>query len=183
MCGHGTLATAAILWTEFENINKELYFNTMSGTLKATKTTSVDGTLFTIDLPTSECERASKDDFAELIKLVVGSSDISDYQYCSASNRLLICLPDGTTRTQLESLPLPNFTKLLALRQNEVKGIIVTVKSSDKGYDFYSRYYAPWWGNNEDHVTGMSINYNNYLSYYYAYSINVNDTFILRYFS
>lgn len=38
-----------------------------------------------------------------------------------------------------------------------IKGIIVTVSAgSDKEYDFFSRYFAPWNGIPEDPVTGSA---------------------------
>ncbi len=37
----------------------------------------------------------------------------------------------------------------------EVKGLIVT-SPGDQRYDFYSRYFAPWVGINEDPVTGSA---------------------------
>ncbi|MEQ9413568.1 MAG: PhzF family phenazine biosynthesis protein, partial [Cyclobacteriaceae bacterium] len=33
-------------------------------------------------------------------------------------------------------------------------GVLVTAKSDDQQYDFYSRYFWPWSGTNEDPVTG-----------------------------
>jgi len=48
-----------------------------------------------------------------------------------------------------------------ALLKNEstgkLKGVIVTMKGAptiQPGYDFYSRYFAPWFGIPEDPVTG-----------------------------
>lgn len=44
-------------------------------------------------------------------------------------------------------------------KTGKVKGLILTVKgnSSGKGYDFYSRYFAPWYGVLEDPVCGMCL--------------------------
>lgn len=36
-----------------------------------------------------------------------------------------------------------------------VKGVIITLRAKD-GYDFYSRYFAPWVGIPEDPVTGSA---------------------------
>lgn len=61
-------------------------------------------------------------------------------------------------RSFLESLkvntePLPGIEKT-----GKVKGLILTVKGESGGqttpYDFYSRYFAPWFGVPEDPVTG-----------------------------
>ena len=154
MCGHGTLSAAEVLWSICHNSNTELTFNTLSGELKATHNTD-NGTV-SIDLPASPCSKAL--DHCELItNAIVGDlqNAIVDCQYSSSAKRLLIRLSDSVTRDQLESLT-PNPQSLLAIKQDSVKGVIVTVKSTDDSrYDFLSRYFAPWWGNHEDHVTGL----------------------------
>ena len=48
---------------------------------------------------------------------------------------------------------------MMGINQNTVKGIIVTLKANEGaeescGYDFFSRYFTPWYGNPEDYVTG-----------------------------
>ncbi|KAF0043315.1 hypothetical protein F2P81_004652 [Scophthalmus maximus] len=41
-------------------------------------------------------------------------------------------------------------------RSGRVKGLILTMKDCQPGYDFYSRYFAPWNGIPEDPVTGSA---------------------------
>ena len=154
MCGHGTLAAADIIWEIFNNSNAELSFSTLSGTLKATHN-ELDPTV-SINLPISPCQSQNPQDFMELIKLTTDDLGISDCQYSSSAFRLLLRLTDGITRSKLESLK-PDIQSLLAVEQSKVKGLIVTVKSNEEEYDFYSRYFAPWWGNPEDPVTGETI--------------------------
>ncbi|NOT93877.1 PhzF family phenazine biosynthesis protein [Ferruginibacter sp.] len=49
----------------------------------------------------------------------------------------------------------PDFAK--ALQTNDaIKELVVTSKSEDKEYDFYSRCFCPWIGINEDPVTGAA---------------------------
>jgi len=47
----------------------------------------------------------------------------------------------------------PDYQKLLE-SSKDIKEVVVTVKSKDEKYDFYSRCFAPWLGINEDPVTG-----------------------------
>ena len=37
-----------------------------------------------------------------------------------------------------------------------IKQVVVTAKSQDTDYDFYSRSFCPWFGVDEDQVTGAS---------------------------
>ncbi len=69
---------------------------------------------------------------------------------------LVIRLDDAITRLQLEALR-PDMSELVeaAGAGGDVRGIIVTAKGSG-GYDFFSRFFAPWCGIPEDHVTGSA---------------------------
>lgn len=59
----------------------------------------------------------------------------------------------------LEELKVNAQRFLSAEKTGKVKGLILTVKgnSSGKGHDFYSRYFAPWYGVLEDPVTSMCL--------------------------
>ena len=47
----------------------------------------------------------------------------------------------------------PDFARLAKI---EVRGVIVTARSSSPNYDFVSRFFAPWAGIDEDPVTGSA---------------------------
>jgi PhzF family phenazine biosynthesis protein len=47
----------------------------------------------------------------------------------------------------------PDFARLAKI---EVRGVIVTARSSSPDYDFVSRFFAPWAGIEEDPVTGSA---------------------------
>lgn len=47
----------------------------------------------------------------------------------------------------------PNFD---ILRTQVQAAIIITARAESSSYDFVSRYFAPWWGIDEDPVTGVS---------------------------
>ncbi len=48
---------------------------------------------------------------------------------------------------------MPDFARLTKV---EVRGVIVTARSSSSDYDFVSRFFAPWAGIDEDPVTGSA---------------------------
>lgn len=48
----------------------------------------------------------------------------------------------------------PDFDRMLAVENVDLNGIIVTVASNSGRVDFYSRYFSPWLGVNDDPVTG-----------------------------
>lgn len=59
----------------------------------------------------------------------------------------------------LEELQVSAQRFLSAEKTGKVKGLILTLKGDSsgkhKGHDFYSRYFAPWYGILEDPVTGV----------------------------
>lgn len=63
----------------------------------------------------------------------------------------------------LEKLQVNAQQFLSAEKTGKVKGLILTLKGNssgkDKGRDFYSRYFAPWYGVLEDPVTGMYLHH------------------------
>lgn len=62
-------------------------------------------------------------------------------------------------RSDLEKLKVNAQELLLAEKTGKIKGLIVTLKGNchekRESYDFYSRYFAPWYGVAEDPVTGV----------------------------
>ena len=156
MCGHGTLATANVLFKYFKNPNTEICFSTLSGQLKAIRDLTSDS--ISLDFPLASPIKQDLAEYKDIIAGTVGSDlHVTDCLFSPKTRKLLIRLSDSVTRDQLESLT-PNPQSLLAIKQDSVKGVIVTVKSTDDSrYDFLSRYFAPWVGIPEDPVTGNSI--------------------------
>jgi PhzF family phenazine biosynthesis protein len=153
LCGHATLATAAVLFEVFKNTNDVISFNTLSGELKAIRN-KFDNSI-SLDFPLAQTIIENTKESDEIIKETVGSLNVSECHYSPKTKKLLIRLSDDVTRAQLESLA-PDTHSLLEIQQEKVKGVIVTVKSHDGQYDFLSRYFAPWVGINEDPVTGSA---------------------------
>ena len=145
LCGHATLATAAVLFFDIEVLASEIAFETKSGRLTAKR--EGDGVL--LDFPSYET--VSVDPNRKLLA-AVGVSDFKDAQFSEKTRDLLIRLPNEEILENLE----PDFERMKSIQTKEdIKGVIVTSKGRSP-YDFVSRYFAPWLGINEDPVTGAA---------------------------
>ncbi|XP_078461996.1 phenazine biosynthesis-like domain-containing protein [Lampetra fluviatilis] len=156
LCGHATLATAAILHS-LGNTNARLAFHTLSGELAACH----EGDHIALDLPLNPTEPLQdKDEFKTLIQVAVGEMSVQDVRYSPGTCKLLIRLSDVYTRQDLERMPIDPGSLLRVERASgspDVMGVIVTLRGcGGDRIDFYSRYFAPWVGINEDPVTGSA---------------------------
>ncbi|XP_052263553.1 phenazine biosynthesis-like domain-containing protein isoform X2 [Dreissena polymorpha] len=89
---------------------------------------------------------------------ICGLEHVSDVQYSRTTRKLLVRLKDELTRDFLEGLaPDPRALQASDI-SGDVMGVIVTLKGhpDEHGYDFFSRYFAPWNGIPEDPVTGSA---------------------------
>lgn len=140
LCGHATLASAHVLWTEGRvPPDRTISFHTNSGLLKAVHRSDLIELDFPSDSPSPvspptdllpalgvSAEYIGKGKFDFLVE--VGSEEI------------------------VRSIS-PDFARLAEI---EVRGVVVTARSSSPKYDFVSRFFAPWAGVNEDPVTGSA---------------------------
>ncbi|XP_067155601.1 phenazine biosynthesis-like domain-containing protein isoform X1 [Apteryx mantelli] len=184
LCGHATLAAAAVLFHIQKNTNSVLTFVTLSGELKARQVEDH----IVLDLPlyltypqvfqeVEELIKNMRSDYcnsengvlqnaaAQLWSLTdwnaaIGDMIVQDLCYSPDTKKLLVRLSDAYERSVLEELQVSAQNFLSAEKTGKVKGLILTLKgdSSGKheGYDFYSRYFAPWVGVLEDPVTGSA---------------------------
>ena len=153
LCGHATLATAAVLFHKLHNPQQELRFHSKSGVLKAINNKEEIMLDFPLNLP---APLQHETDIQPLITAAVGEIPLQDIQYSHTTKKLLLRFPDTFTRAKLENLKVDPQVLLQTPQQGEfqVKGVILTVKGTD--YDFLSRYFAPWVGIPEDPVTGAA---------------------------
>lgn len=140
LCGHGTLASAHILWQEgLARVDEKITFHTRSGTL----TCMQEGEWIGLDLPsTPDDEVGEPEGLAEALgaaPLYVGASRF-DY---------IVEVDSEDTVRKLT----PDYDKILGL---PVRGVIVTSRATTEGFDFVSRFFAPAVGVNEDPVTGSA---------------------------
>nr|XP_060624886.1 phenazine biosynthesis-like domain-containing protein [Anolis sagrei ordinatus] len=156
LCGHATLASAAVLFHAKKNVNPTLTFITLSGELIARQ----EEDHIILDLPLYFTHPQDIKEVEELVKAAVGDKSVQDVRYSSDTKKLLIRLSDAYERADLEKLKVDAEKLLSAEKTGRIKGVIVTLKGDGRGkqesYDFYSRYFAPWYGVSEDPVTGSA---------------------------
>jgi PhzF family phenazine biosynthesis protein len=142
LCGHATLATAHILWEQGVLApDREARFQTLSGLLTARR----DGDLIELDFPA----RPPLPKAPEWAEDVVGALGLKPvYIGMSAEDVLFEAADEEAVRGVR-----PDFA---ALRSLPARGVIVTSRSSDRRFDFVSRFFAPAVGVDEDPVTGSS---------------------------
>ncbi|MFZ5434229.1 MAG: PhzF family phenazine biosynthesis protein [Calditrichota bacterium] len=141
LCGHATLATSHILWTEgYADRSTPIEFSTLSGILNATLRDDGRITLAFPPLPESPVEPPPEImEALGVTPLHVGQSR-DDY------------LALVNTPETVKSLK-PNFALLHKLN---VRGVMVTAQGDGQPYDFVSRFFAPGVGIDEDPVTGSA---------------------------
>ncbi|XP_062503685.1 phenazine biosynthesis-like domain-containing protein [Corticium candelabrum] len=152
LCGHATLASAAIIFSVCKNASENITFETLSGELMARQ--SGKGSI-TLDFPLNPPEPYDRDKVESLVRAAVGEVTVKEVQYSPTTKKLLVRLDDSVTRQMLENLNPDSSDLLSAHSGDSVRGVIVTVLGSEP-YNFYSRYFAPWVGISEDPVTGSA---------------------------
>ncbi|XP_026234302.1 phenazine biosynthesis-like domain-containing protein 1 [Anabas testudineus] len=155
LCGHATLASAAALFQHEKNVNPVLVFETRSGDLSVTR----QGEGYAMDFPLYTPTKEDPNGFRDVLKAAVGNHPVQDVYLCSNTKNLLIRLDDSCDRSVLTSLKVDPVALQSSETSGRVMGVIVTIKGSpveQPGYDFFSRYFAPWYGVPEDPVTGST---------------------------
>jgi PhzF family phenazine biosynthesis protein len=140
LCGHATVASAHVLWTDGHlKAGEQARFHTRSGLLLADKR----GDWIELDFPTKQAVAAEPP--AELLpslgvaKAVFIGKNAFDY------------LVEVDSEAELRALKPDHST----LRKLPVRGVVVTARSSGE-FDFVSRFFAPGSGVDEDPVTGST---------------------------
>ncbi|GAA6220122.1 phenazine biosynthesis-like domain-containing protein isoform X2 [Lates japonicus] len=155
LCGHATLASAAVLFQYKKNVNPVLVFETRSGDLTVTQ----QGEGYVMDFPLNSPTQENPSEFRDIIKAAVGNHPVEEVYLSSNTKKLLVRLDDSCDSSVLTSLKVDPIALQRSERSGRVTGLILTMKGSpdcQPGYDFYSRYFAPWNGIPEDPVTGSA---------------------------
>ncbi|XP_055027214.2 phenazine biosynthesis-like domain-containing protein [Misgurnus anguillicaudatus] len=155
LCGHATLASAAVLFYMKNNVNPVVVFETLSGELCVRQNEES----IIMDFPLNKPKIQAQHEVKDLLKAVVGDLPIQDVCYSETTKKLMVCLADTCERSKLTSLKPEADALLRNESTGKIKGVIVTMKgapTAQPGYDFYSRYFAPWVGILEDPVTGSA---------------------------
>jgi PhzF family phenazine biosynthesis protein len=140
LCGHGTLASAHVLWETGQlKETDEARFLTQSGLLTARRKSD----WIELDFP---AQRAEKAEAPGGLEHALGAS--ARYVGRNALDYLI----EVESEKVLRGIQ-PDFA---ALKTLGVRGVIVTSLSDSPDYDFISRFFAPGVGIDEDPVTGSA---------------------------
>jgi len=145
LCGHATLATAAVLFYDVKISARKVFFETRSGTLTA----KVENDEIMLDFPSHKTIRV--DPTADFLA-ALGVEGFVNAQLSKKSGDLLIRLRSEASVKSLK----PDFERLKSVgAQENIVGVIVTAKGHPP-HDFVSRFFAPRLGIDEDPVTGAA---------------------------
>ncbi len=137
LCGHATLASAAVIHREFSPSSWPIRLESASGQLAV----NLDGDAFILDFPANE---AVPGDMPGALPQALGD----EFEEClSAKGFYLLTLTDEAAVRTLS----PDFSKILSVTKD---GIIVTARGDS--VDFVSRFFHPGVGIDEDPVTGSA---------------------------
>lgn len=138
LCGHATLASAAVVMERLEPQRKHVTFHTLSGALPVERT----GNKYLLDFPARFSEPTEgAGDLTKALHVEPDEVVVNEFNY-------LAVLAD---EAQLCALA-PDMEKIKRLDR---PGVIVTARGTGH-YDFVSRYFAPAKGIPEDPVTGAA---------------------------
>ncbi len=142
-CGHATLASAKLVLHHLQNDNVNFitaHHLKISG--------ARDGEDIIMQFPlydAVDCEPSSK------LLAAFGIDKPIAAKYAEALEMLVIEVENKEMLLSIE----PDYFKALQV-PDCVKELVVTTRSADEKYDFYSRCFCPWIGINEDPVTGAA---------------------------
>ena len=144
LCGHATLATAHILWTETNLAEDQIaIFETLSGRLEVSNKQGLITMSFPIE---AVVPLESNDKFITQIESILSHNCLGLYQ---TNEDLLAEIDSEETLKNLQ----PDIPQLATL---PIRCLIVTAKSNKDNLDFVSRVFGPAVGINEDPVTGST---------------------------
>jgi PhzF family phenazine biosynthesis protein len=138
LCGHATLASAAVVMERLEPRRSKVVFHSASGPLTVKRTEAG----YVMDLPIRSSEPVpTPPDLADALGVVPVEVFVNAFNY-------MALLESAEVLRELA----PDMT---ALARMDRPGVIVTAQA-DGIYDFVSRYFAPGKGIPEDPVTGAA---------------------------
>ncbi|KAE8009697.1 hypothetical protein FH972_006120 [Carpinus fangiana] len=164
LCGHATLAAAHALFTSGLVNSNIIEFVTLSGVLTARKVNEIktsggldiqngetqEGFFIELDFPTVPLTDFSPDEVS-LISNAVNGAAVHDIKITSTSSEnLFLVLPSRESVVELQP-------EIDAIKKCPGKGLIISAAAPPGSeFDFYSRYFCPKLGINEDPVCGSA---------------------------
>jgi PhzF family phenazine biosynthesis protein len=139
LCGHATLASAHIFYTELNHAKSEVWFESLSGLLKVSKK-GLD--IYTLDFPATWPEETK-----DVPDGMFEGLGVDEAPVFKTSFDYMVVLPNERLIENLK----PDFVTLAKVK---ARGVIVTAGGNE--VDFVSRCFYPQSGINEDPVTGSA---------------------------
>jgi PhzF family phenazine biosynthesis protein len=140
LCGHATLASAAVLWRERGQVGDLVRFQSRSGELRVAR----DAGGLTLDFPAEAVEVGP---VPPGIVAALGIPNVVASWRGPRSRKVILLLDSPGAVRALQ----PDLTALAACK--DAWGLAITAQGGDQA-DFTSRYFHPWVGVPEDPVTG-----------------------------
>jgi PhzF family phenazine biosynthesis protein len=138
LCGHGTLASGAVVMERLEPGRNRVVFHSASGPLTVTRS----GAGYVMDLPARPSQEvATPPGLAEALSAVPVEVRVNEFNYMAV-------LENAQSVRRLSP-------EMAVIARMNRPGVIVTAPG-DGIYDFISRYFAPAKGIPEDPVTGAA---------------------------
>jgi PhzF family phenazine biosynthesis protein len=138
LCGHATLASAAVVMERLEPARANVAFETASGTLPVRR----NGASYVLNFPARPSEPTEEPEgLAEALGARPQAVYVNQFNY-------MAIFDDAATLRGLAP-------DMAAIARMDRPGVIATAPG-DQGYDFISRYFAPAKGIPEDPVTGAA---------------------------
>jgi PhzF family phenazine biosynthesis protein len=153
LCGHATLASAWIVFNRMDTALAEVRFMTRSGELVVTRGTG--GNIMSLPSATSEPFNAP-DGFAQALGAALNAPSPQELHISAkggAGARALIAV--WNTPDQIKALK-PEADLKNVLMQIQCGSLLATAQGDGQPYDMVSRFFAPYWGVDEDPVTGSA---------------------------
>jgi len=138
LCGHATLAAAHVLWQHLGYQTNEITFHSRSGKLGVSKT----GDVYTLDFPN---DKLTKTETPDIVRKALGSA--VPLECFKGRENYLLAFENQAAVAALA----PDFH---LLEQLKTRGLIATAPGDE--VDFVSRCFFPFYGINEDPVTGSA---------------------------
>lgn len=139
LCGHATLASAHILFTELNYKEAEICFNSLSGILRVSR---MADNKIQLNFPSNP-----PGEVTDIPDGLYEGLQIKDYPVYKTSLDYMVLFP---SQKEIKALQ-PDFQTLSKVK---ARGVIVTAKGEEA--DFVSRCFYPQSGVNEDPVTGSA---------------------------
>ncbi|WP_105102174.1 PhzF family phenazine biosynthesis protein [Microbulbifer pacificus] len=142
LCGHATLVTAHLLWTELGFTDDTIHFYTRSGELMVRRANG----LLALDFP---AQKNSEIPLAESYAQALGATPVRALEITGSNQQLLLEFTSADTVAGLAP-------DMRAVKNLPYKGVICTAPGDGFDCDFVSRFFAPAIGIDEDPVTGSA---------------------------